>query len=69
MYEQLFERNYGIFSPEEQQRIRAAKVVIIGCGVVGAAIAYQLSQVKGLNITVFDQTNQHKLQQVLLSVF
>jgi glycine/D-amino acid oxidase-like deaminating enzyme len=30
-------------------------IVIIGCGVVGAAIAYQLSQVKGLNITVFDQ--------------
>ncbi|MFM2061364.1 MAG: hypothetical protein RLZZ507_1034 [Cyanobacteriota bacterium] len=30
-------------------------VVIIGCGVVGAAIAYQLSQVKGLNITVFDK--------------
>jgi glycine/D-amino acid oxidase-like deaminating enzyme len=30
-------------------------VVIIGCGVVGAAIAYQLSQVKGVNITVFDQ--------------
>ncbi|BAZ30397.1 FAD dependent oxidoreductase [Cylindrospermum sp. NIES-4074] len=30
-------------------------VVIIGCGVVGAAIAYELSQVKGLNITVFDQ--------------
>jgi glycine/D-amino acid oxidase-like deaminating enzyme len=30
-------------------------VVIIGCGVVGAAIAYELSQVKGLKITVFDQ--------------
>lgn len=30
-------------------------IVIIGCGVVGAAIAYQLSQVKGLNITVFEQ--------------
>ncbi|AFZ59965.1 FAD-binding oxidoreductase [Anabaena cylindrica FACHB-243] len=30
-------------------------IVIIGCGVVGATIAYQLSQVKGLNITVFDQ--------------
>ena len=30
-------------------------VVIIGCGVVGAAIAYELSQVKGLNITVFEQ--------------
>ncbi|MBS9388343.1 MAG: FAD-binding oxidoreductase [Dolichospermum sp. WA123] len=30
-------------------------IVIIGCGVVGAAIAYELSQVKGLNITVFEQ--------------
>ncbi|MEA5620112.1 FAD-dependent oxidoreductase [Cronbergia sp. UHCC 0137] len=30
-------------------------VVIVGCGIVGAAIAYQLSEVKGLNITVFDQ--------------
>ncbi|WP_138501016.1 NAD(P)/FAD-dependent oxidoreductase [Nostoc sp. PA-18-2419] len=30
-------------------------VVIIGCGVVGAAIAYELSQVKGLKITVFDR--------------
>ncbi|MBW4689106.1 MAG: FAD-binding oxidoreductase [Komarekiella atlantica HA4396-MV6] len=30
-------------------------VVIIGCGVVGAAIAYELSQVKGSKITVFDR--------------
>lgn len=30
-------------------------IVIIGCGVVGAAIAYELSQVPGLNITVFDK--------------
>jgi glycine oxidase len=30
-------------------------IVIIGCGVVGEAIAYELSQVKGLNITVFEQ--------------
>ncbi|QMS90795.1 FAD-binding oxidoreductase [Nostoc edaphicum CCNP1411] len=30
-------------------------VVIIGCGVVGAAIAYQLSQEKGLKITVCDR--------------
>ncbi|BAZ80192.1 FAD-dependent oxidoreductase [Sphaerospermopsis kisseleviana CS-549] len=30
-------------------------IVIIGCGVVGAAIAYQLSQIKGLNITVFEK--------------
>lgn len=30
-------------------------VVIIGCGVVGAAIAYELSLVPGLTITVLDQ--------------
>ncbi len=30
-------------------------IVIIGCGVVGAAIAYELSQVKGLTITVLDK--------------
>ncbi|WP_341526885.1 FAD-dependent oxidoreductase [Nostoc sp. UHCC 0302] len=30
-------------------------VAVIGCGVVGAAIAYELSQVKGLKITVFDR--------------
>jgi glycine/D-amino acid oxidase-like deaminating enzyme len=30
-------------------------VVIIGCGIVGAAIAYELSLIKGLKITVFDQ--------------
>ncbi|QLE58282.1 FAD-binding oxidoreductase [Nostoc sp. TCL26-01] len=30
-------------------------VAIIGCGVVGAAIAYELSQVPGIKITVFDR--------------
>ena len=30
-------------------------VVIIGCGVIGAAIAYELSLVPGLKITVLDQ--------------
>lgn len=30
-------------------------VAVVGCGVVGAAIAYELSLVSGLDITVFDQ--------------
>lgn len=30
-------------------------VVIIGCGIIGAAIAYELSQVPGLTITVLDR--------------
>jgi glycine/D-amino acid oxidase-like deaminating enzyme len=36
-------------------RRKMSHVVIIGCGVVGAAIAYELSKVKGLKITVFDR--------------
>ena len=30
-------------------------VVVIGCGIVGAAIAYELSQVPGLKVTVLDK--------------
>jgi glycine oxidase len=32
-----------------------SKVVIIGCGVIGAAIAYELSLISGLNITVVEK--------------
>lgn len=31
------------------------EIVIIGCGLIGAAIAYELSQVSGLSVTVFDK--------------
>lgn len=31
------------------------RVAVIGCGIVGAAIAYELSQVRGLQITVLDR--------------
>jgi glycine/D-amino acid oxidase-like deaminating enzyme len=30
-------------------------VAVIGCGIVGAAIAYELSRVSGLKITVLDR--------------
>jgi len=32
-----------------------SKIVIIGCGVVGAAIAYELSLIEGLDITVIEK--------------
>ena len=32
-----------------------SNIVIIGCGIVGAAIAYQLSKIEGLKITVLDK--------------
>ncbi|MGC9505715.1 FAD-dependent oxidoreductase, partial [Baaleninema sp.] len=33
------------------------KIAIVGCGIVGAAIAYELSRVSGLEITVFEKEN------------
>lgn len=44
MYEAFFERNYGVFSAEEQERIRTAKVVIIGCGGIGGVVALALAR-------------------------
>jgi molybdopterin/thiamine biosynthesis adenylyltransferase len=44
MYEQLFERNFGVFTPEEQKRIRDARVVIIGCGGIGGVVATALAR-------------------------
>jgi molybdopterin/thiamine biosynthesis adenylyltransferase len=44
MYEQYFERNYGVFSPEEQARVRRARVVIVGCGGVGGVVAVALAR-------------------------
>jgi len=44
LYEELFERNYGVFSPEEQERIRNARIVIIGCGGIGGAVAVILAR-------------------------
>ncbi|MBW4487059.1 MAG: FAD-binding oxidoreductase [Trichocoleus desertorum ATA4-8-CV12] len=32
-----------------------SRVAVVGCGVVGAAIAYELSQIPGLTIAVFDR--------------
>jgi glycine oxidase len=32
-----------------------SQVVVIGCGIIGAAIAYELSLVAGLQITVLER--------------
>lgn len=42
-------------SPIPNPFLEVMNVVIIGCGVVGAAIAYELSLAKGLKITVLDK--------------
>ncbi|MFN2236351.1 MAG: ThiF family adenylyltransferase [Anaerolineales bacterium] len=44
MYEQFFERNFGVFTSEEQQRVRDARVVIVGCGGIGGLVAVALAR-------------------------
>jgi tRNA A37 threonylcarbamoyladenosine dehydratase len=43
-YEKLFQRNYGIFSRDEQQRIRQASILILGCGGIGGLVAIILAR-------------------------
>ncbi|MDJ0673893.1 MAG: FAD-dependent oxidoreductase [Calothrix sp. MO_167.B42] len=45
------------------------KVAIAGCGVVGATIAYELSQVPGLNITVLDRLDPPKFPDAAVTQF
>jgi hypothetical protein len=43
-YDKFFYRNYGIFSRAEQQRIRQASILIVGCGGIGGAVAIMLAR-------------------------
>ncbi len=43
-YEELFERNLGIYTSAEQARIRSARVLIIGCGGIGGVVAVALAR-------------------------
>jgi molybdopterin/thiamine biosynthesis adenylyltransferase len=44
VYQQYFERNYGILTPDEQNRVKDARVVIVGCGGIGGVIALALAR-------------------------
>jgi len=44
MYTEIFQRNYGVFSEEEQERIKEANVTVIGCGEVGGATTILLAR-------------------------
>ncbi len=43
-YRELFQRNYGVFSETEQERLRRARVLIVGCGGIGAMVAVILAR-------------------------
>jgi hypothetical protein len=43
-YQELFLRNYGVFTQKEQDRIRTSRVLIIGCGGIGGTVAIILAR-------------------------
>jgi len=43
-YKELYQRNYGIFSEQEQEKIRQSKILIIGCGGIGGTVAIILAR-------------------------
>ncbi len=55
-YAELFARNYGIFTGEEQERIKAAHVLIVGCGGIGGTVAAELARsgVERFTLVEFD---------------
>lgn len=53
-YKLLFERNYGIFSEEEQERLRKAKILIIGSGGIGGVVAILLARSGFERITIYE---------------
>ncbi len=53
-YELFTERNIGIFSPEEQDCIRKARIGIAGVGGVGGLLAERLARLGVMNISITD---------------
>lgn len=53
-YEKAVHRNYGIFTPEEQEKIKKAKILIVGCGGVGGTLAVILARGGVGNFTLVD---------------
>lgn len=43
-YDELTQRNIGVFTPEEQARVRSLVVAVAGCGAIGAPTAHFLAR-------------------------
>lgn len=53
-YEQLFERNNGVFNNEEINKIKSLKVGIVGAGGLGGPVAYTLARLGVGEIRIID---------------
>jgi len=64
-YKEFFQRNYGIFSEAEQESIRNARILIIGCGGIGGTVAVMLARagVSGFVLVDFDVYNASNMNR------
>jgi molybdopterin/thiamine biosynthesis adenylyltransferase len=53
-YNEAFQRNIGVFTPEEQNKIKNLKVAIAGCGGMGGQAALQFVRIGVENFSVAD---------------
>ena len=53
-YDEMFERNYGVFTREQQDRIRKARILIVGAGGIGGTVAVILARSGVQNFTLVD---------------
>lgn len=53
-YKRAFGRNYGIFTDEEQEKIRNAKILLVGCGGIGGVMAIMLARCGIENFVLVD---------------
>jgi molybdopterin/thiamine biosynthesis adenylyltransferase len=53
-YEELFNRNQGILSPMEQEKLRTARLLVVGCGGVGGTVALSLARTGLEHFTLID---------------
>lgn len=61
-YEEIFQRNIGVFTPEEQEKIKNLKIAIAGAGGLGGPVAYYLARLGVGELRLadpekFDETN------------
>lgn len=65
VYEDLFLRNYGVFTREQQDRLRRARVLVVGCGGIGGTVSVILARsgvqrFRLVDPDVFEPTNMNR---------
>jgi len=64
-YEDLFSRNFSIFTQQEQEKIRCGRILIVGCGGIGGTVAIILARsgVEHFVLVDFDQYDRSNMNR------